>query len=91
VALTRPIRMPEVRPAAAGGVGTASIDSVGHSRIAVRCAGCGTRFEGPMFVAMSLAVLVLLSLVLSMVPSRGFAARVRKSRLPAPAALPAAA
>ena len=41
-----------------------------------------------MFVATTLAVLVLLSLILSMVPSPGIAARLRASRLPPPATLP---
>jgi hypothetical protein len=53
--------------------------------------GCGDRIEDPMFVATTLAVLVLLSLILSMVPSPGLAARVRESRLPAPAPLPVVA
>jgi len=42
-----------------------------------------------MFVATTLAALVLLSLILSMVACPGIAARARQSRLPPPAPLPA--
>jgi uncharacterized protein YjbJ (UPF0337 family) len=95
VALTRPIRVPEMRPAARGGLGTTSASSAAHAGIALRVPGRrpGGRnpIENPMLVATTLAVLVLLSLILSMVPSPNLAARVRASRLPRPAPLPAVA
>jgi hypothetical protein len=95
VALTRPVRVPEVRPAAPGVLGTTTTTPAAHAGIAVRNPGrrhgCGNRIEDPMFVATTLAVLVVLSLVLSMIPSSGLAAGVRESRLPVPAPLPAVA
>jgi hypothetical protein len=80
VAHTRPIRVPEVRPAAPGGLGTTSTSSAAHAVITAqnpgpRRLGGGNRIEDPMFVATTLAVLVLLNLILSLVSCPGLAAR----------------
>jgi hypothetical protein len=78
VAFTRPVRVSEVRLAVSGGLGTR--DSAAHAGIPVRSSGTkhignGSRIEDSMFVATTLAVLVLLNLILSMVSCPGLARR----------------
>lgn len=82
VAFAWPIRVPGVRSAASGLLGTTFTGRAARGGISDRNAGPkhlgdGTCIEHSMFLAMALAVLVLLSLTLSMNPCPGIPARAR--------------
>jgi hypothetical protein len=82
VALTRPVRVPDLWAAASGVLGRAFTGHAARDGIAVRSAGPkgfgnGNRIEDLMLPATVLIVLVALSLILSMVPCPGTAARAR--------------
>lgn len=80
VALARPIRMPNVRAAASSVLGTTCAGGAARPGITAWNAGQKrlddrNRLEGSMFVQVTLAFFVLLSLILSLVRCPGIATR----------------
>jgi hypothetical protein len=80
VALARPVRVPDVRSAASSVLGATFTGHAARDAFIMRNAGTrrlgnSKGIEDPMFVPITLTVLVLVSLILSMVPCPGIGAR----------------